>query len=128
MQSTKVFAARSSATAILSSFMILVLLGYVVDLCLHHRPRGIVDLVVLAVLVVFFGVVAFFAAIAPSMKYTVAASEVISSCGPFHWKIPISQIRSMIEKDVEWLPWSEGWKLPGYALFKIEYGQCGSVR
>ena len=29
---------------------------------------------------------------------------------------------------MSWLPWSEGWKLPGYALFKIEYGDVGAVR
>jgi hypothetical protein len=61
------------------------------------------------------------------MKYTVTDSAVIPSCGPFHWSIPISQIRAISEADLEWLPWSEGWKIPGYALFTIRYGGVDAV-
>ena len=56
------------------------------------------------------------------MKYTVTDSEVIAACGLFHWSIPIGQIRSISESDLDWLPWSEGWEIPGYTLFKIRYG------
>jgi hypothetical protein len=70
----------------------------------------------------------FFLSILPTMKYTVGDDIVVLSCGPFKWTILIRGIRSITEKDLEWLPISEGWKLPGYTLFKIRYGGIGPVR
>jgi len=70
----------------------------------------------------------FFAVILFTMKYFVINSHVILRCGPFRWKIPIADIRSIVEKDVGYLPISQGWKLPGYALFKIDCADVGPVR
>jgi hypothetical protein len=70
----------------------------------------------------------FFLCIFPTMKYSVGAGTVVLSCGPFKWLIPISSICSVREDDLEYLPKSQGWKLPGYALFRIEYGRVGIVR
>jgi hypothetical protein len=33
----------------------------------------------------------------------------------------------MTEQNLKWLPTSEGWKIPGLALFKMEYGR-GEIR
>jgi hypothetical protein len=70
----------------------------------------------------------FFLSIFPTMKYSVSADTVVLSCGPFKWPIPISSICSIREDDLQYLPKSQGWKLAGYALFRIEYGRIGIVR
>ncbi len=70
----------------------------------------------------------FFLSIFPTMKYSVSADTLVLSCGPFRWPIPISSICSIREDDLQYLPKSQGWKLAGYALFRIEYGRIGIVR
>jgi Bacterial PH domain len=70
----------------------------------------------------------FFLCIFPTMKYSVGTDTVVLSCGPFKWLIPISNICSIREDDLDYLPKSQGWKLAGYALFRIEYGRIGIVR
>lgn len=70
----------------------------------------------------------FFLSIFPTMKYAVGTDTVALSCGPFKWLIPIRSICSIREDDLEYLPKSQGWKLAGYALFRIEYGRIGIVR
>jgi len=72
--------------------------------------------------------VLFFTAILPTMRYEVGGGEIVLRCGPFRWRIAIGSIRRIAERDLEYLPWSEGWKLPGYTLFSIRYGDVGSVR
>ena len=123
MQPGIVFRARSCTTALLASATIIVLLLAAGLAAEASHPNGAAGIVLLPVLVVLF-----FAAIVPTMKYVVTDSEVILSCGPFRWRIPVDQIRSIVQKDLKWLPLSEGWKIPGYALFKIRYGQIGTVR
>jgi hypothetical protein len=123
MQAVSVFRARSYTTALLTSAAIILMLFAAALAAEASHPNGAAGVVLIPVLIV-----AFFAAIVPTMKYTVTDSEVILSCGPFHWRIPVHQIRSMVEKDLGWLPLSEGWKIPGYALFKIRYRQIGSIR
>lgn len=85
-------------------------------------------MIALGIPLVFGAVVLFFAVIEPSMKYTVTESEITPSCGPFRWRIPISEIWSIVERNLSWLLWAEGWKIPGYALFSIRYGDVGAVR
>jgi PH (Pleckstrin Homology) domain-containing protein len=70
----------------------------------------------------------FFLCIYPTMKYSIGADTLVLSCGPFKWLIPISSICRIREDDLQYLPKSQGWKLPGYALFRIEYGRIGMVR
>lgn len=70
----------------------------------------------------------FFLSIFPTMKYSVGAGTVVLSCGPFKWLIPVSNICSIKEDELEYLPKSQGWKLPGYALFRIEFAHIGIVR
>jgi Bacterial PH domain len=70
----------------------------------------------------------FFLCIFPTMKYSVGTDTLVLSCGPFKWLIPISSICSIKEDDLQYLPKSQGWKLAGYALFRIEYGRIGIVR
>ena len=127
MQPVKVFAARSFRTAMLSSVAMIAVFGGFTAVMVLHTTTRVQMLLGIAIPALLCAAVLFFAAIVPTMKYTVTNSEVIPSCGPFHWSIPISQIRSMSERDLEWLPWSEGWKIPGYTLFKIRYGGVDAV-
>lgn len=84
--------------------------------------------IVLVPVIGFVVVALFFASIYPTMKYIVRNGTIYLCCGPFRWQIPIKSVRSIVEKDLEYLPWSEGWKLPGYTLFRIRYGGIGTVR
>ena len=128
MQSVSVFPARSCLTGLLVSAVLLALLGGFSFVGLRYSPGGFDRVIALGIPLLFGAIVLFFAAIEPSMKYTVTQSEVIPSCGPFRWTIPISGIRSIVERNLSWLPWAEGWKIPGYALFTIRYGDVGTVR
>ncbi len=62
------------------------------------------------------------------MKYEVNNESIVLRCGPFHWTIVISDIRSVTEKDLDYVPLSEGWKLPGYTMFSMRFGDVGRVR
>jgi len=128
MQSVSVFSARSCLTGLLMSAVLITLLGGFSFVGLRYGSGGSDRVIALGIPLVFGAVVVFFAVIEPSMKYTVTPSEVIPSCGPFRWRIPISEIRSIVERNLSWLPWAEGWKIPGYALFTIRYGDVGTVR
>jgi len=127
MQPAEVFAARSFRTALLSSAAIVVLVAPFSALMFQHTTTSAQMWLAGVIPALLCAAVLFFAAIVPTMKYSVTDSEVIPSCGPFHWSIPIGQIRSISESDLDWLPWSEGWKIPGYTLFKIRYGGVDAV-
>jgi hypothetical protein len=98
----------------------------------RNLPHGAVETA--AVLLALLGALGvggaalFFAVILLTMKYVVSESLIILSCGPFRWQIPICDIQTIGEKTVGWLPVSEGWKLPGFALFKIDCADVGTVR
>jgi hypothetical protein len=128
MQSVNVFSARSCLTGLVMSAVLITLLGGSSLAALRYGSGGFDRVIALSIPLVFGAVVLFFAVIEPSMKYAVTESEVIPSCGPFRWRIPISGIRSIVERNLSWLPWAEGWKIPGYALFTIRYGDVGTVR
>jgi hypothetical protein len=128
MQSVSVFSARCCLTGLLMSAVLITLLGVFSFVGLRYGSGGFNRVIALGIPLVFGAVVAFLAVIEPSMKYTVTQSEVIPSCGPFRWRIPISEIRSIVERNLSWLPWADGWKIPGYALFTIRYGDVGTVR
>lgn len=70
----------------------------------------------------------FFLTTYPTMRYIIENGTLLLKCGPFKWTITIQSIKSIAEKDLKYLPYSEGWKLPGYALFKIRYGDVGAVK
>jgi len=127
MQPPKVFAARSFRTAVLSSVAIVAVIASFSVLMAQYTTTRAQLLLALAIPALLCAAVLFFASIVPTMKYTVTNTEVIAACGPFHWSIPIRQIRSISEGDLDWLPWSEGWKIPGYTLFKIRYGGVDAV-
>lgn len=127
MQPVSVFAARSSVVGLLTSAVMLILLGVFSFFGLRYGGQGLDRFIAPGIAGVFGAVVLFFAVIAPTMKYTVTDFAVIASCGPFKWTIPIDSIQSIVQKDLRWLPWSEGWKIPGLALLTIRYGDVGAV-
>ena len=128
-QAFEVFKPRKSVWGWLCSFAIVGVLGIVVVLTTHKRPHGDpAGLAATGLIIVFMIVDMFFLSIYPTMKYSVGDGIIVLSCGPFKWTILIRSIRSITEKDLEYLPLSEGWKLPGYTLFKIRYGGIGRVR
>jgi hypothetical protein len=132
MREGKIFRPRLFAVGLLSSAVFVGLMSAIAVMILRDPPHGVGETtgVGLASLVVLGlgGAALFFAVILPTMKYVVTEAQVILSCGPFRWKIPICDIQTVVEKNVGWLPISEGWKLPGYALFKIDCADVGTVR
>ena len=76
----------------------------------------IIPLTIALIVFVFFG------AIYPTMKYIVTKDYIVAKCGPFRYRIKIDSIIEIKEVNLKYLPISEGWKLPGYALFSISYG------
>lgn len=129
MQAPQVFPARSPAMGLISSGMLIAALLALALVFVRHQPlNSFWPWLPLAMMLALAAVALFFAFILPTMKYVVDDSTLILRCGPFHWKITIADIRTIVERNLSWLPWSEGWKLPGYALFKIEYGDVGAVR
>jgi hypothetical protein len=128
----KIFRPWSFVAGLLSSAVLIGVTSAAGVAILRNPPHGVVEvagvgLALLASLGVG-GAALFFAVILLTMKYVVSESQVTLRCGPFHWQIPIPDIQMIVEKNLGWLPVSEGWKLPGYALFKIECADIGSVR
>jgi hypothetical protein len=70
----------------------------------------------------------FFLVIRSTMRYVINSNAVHILCGPFDWIVPMDQIESIVEKDLGYMPLSEGWKLPGYALFSMRFSDVGKVR
>ena len=70
----------------------------------------------------------FFLVIYPTMRYIIEDGTLLLRCGPFKWTVSIERIKSITQKDLKYLPYSEGWKLPGYTLFRIRYGDVGAVK
>lgn len=128
-QTFEVFRPRTSLWGWLISVTIAAAMGALAVNTIHVYPRGEGLRWIFSGLFIAFAIAAiFFLSIFPTMKYSVGADTVALSCGPFKWRIPISNICSIKEDDLEYLPWSQGWKLPGYALFRIEYSRIGIVR
>jgi hypothetical protein len=130
MQAGSAFRPRSFAVGLISSAVFMGAMSGLAIVAVRHQPPAplIMKCVALALALGLDAAAIFFAAIFVTMKYFVTDSQVILRCGPFRWKIPIRDIRSIVERDVGWMPISEGWKLPGYALFKIQCADIGPVR
>jgi hypothetical protein len=128
-QAFEVFKPRKSVWGWLCSFAIVAVLSIIIVFTIHKHPRGDHSAWVAFGLIIAFMIPSmFFLSIFPTMKCAVGDDIIVLSCGPFKWTILIRSIRSITEKDLEYLPLSEGWKLPGYTLFKIRYGGIGLVR
>ncbi len=130
IETARAFRPRSFVVGLVSSGVFIGVLSALTVIAARHQPftHMAIKWLSLALLVGMDLAVVFFAAILVTMRYFVTDSHVILRCGPFRWTIPINDIRSIIERDVGWLPISEGWKLPGYALFKIQCADVGRVR
>jgi len=130
MNGGRAFRPRSFAAGLISSGIFIGAASGLAIVAARHPPPGplIIKWLPLALLLGVDAAAIFFAAILLTMKYFVTGSHVILRCGPFRWKIPTGDIRSIVERDVGWMPVSEGWKLPGYALFKIQCADVGPVR
>jgi hypothetical protein len=123
----RIFRPRSTPLGWASSLIVFAMLVAAPALASLNAPaRG--QRVVLALMCLLPLPVLFFTAILPTMRYEVGGGEIVPRCGPFHWRISVAEIRRIREGDLEYLAWSEGWKLPGYTLFSIRYGGIGSVR
>lgn len=120
------FRPRASLWGWLCSVAVVAGLAALLAVAIRHGTPA--DWIVSVLIIALIIPATFFLCIYPTMKYSVGAGTVVLSCGPFKWRIPISNICSIKEDDLEYLPWSQGWKLPGYALFRIEYGRIGIVR
>jgi Bacterial PH domain len=125
-QTFEVFKPRKSLWGWLSSVAVVGGLGALLVVAIRQGTPAAWIVTGLLTVLIIPGI--FFLCIYPTMKYSVGADTVILSCGPFRWLIPISNICRMREDDLQYLPKSQGWKLPGYALFRIEYGRIGMVR
>jgi Bacterial PH domain len=125
-QTFEVFKPRSSLWGWLSSVAVVGSLGALLAVAVRQGTPAAWIVTGLLTVLIIPGI--FFLCIFPTMKYSVGADTVVLSCGPSKWLIPISSICRIREDDLEYLPRSQGWKLAGYALFRIEYGRIGIVR
>jgi hypothetical protein len=121
--------ARPSVVGWISSIVVFLLIPVVLMAGLHAKPLGTNLARVLVWPSLALPLIAgFFLFIFPTMRYVVGNGEIKLICGPFRWTIPVSEVRNIVEKDLVYLPWSEGWKLPGYALFSMRFAKVGKVR
>lgn len=120
------FRPRASLWGWLCSVAVVAGLAALLAVAIRHGTPA--DWIVSVLIIALIIPATFFLCIYPTMKYSVGAGTVVLSCGPFKWRIPVSSICSIKEDELEYLPKSQGWKLPGYALFRIEYGRIGIVR
>jgi hypothetical protein len=128
-QEFAVFKPRKPVLGWLCSLALVAVLATLMVFALHNNRRGDPSAWIAFGLILAFMIPAtFFLLIFPTMKYLVGGDRVILSCGPFKWVIANHSIKSIREKDLGYIPISEGWKLPGYTLFKIRYGGVGTVR
>ena len=87
-----------------------------------------VKIVLLIISVPFAFIPIFLIAIYPTMRYELRDDGLHLICGPFKEKINYKEIRRVFEKDLKYDISSTGWKIPGYALFKIFYKDLGWVK
>ena len=87
-----------------------------------------VKIVLLIISVPFAFIPIFLIAIYPTMRYELRDDGLHLICGPFKEKINYKEIRRVFEKDLKYDISSTGWKIPGYALFKIFYRDLGWVK
>lgn len=64
----------------------------------------------------------------PTMRYELAASELVIGIGPHRWAVPYRDIEKVERTGLKYHPTSTGWKLPGFAVFKVYYAGHGDVR
>lgn len=126
----KAFRPRWPIVGLISSGVTVGGMSAIIIAVARHQPSAnmVIKWLPLALIIAFDAAALFFGLILFTMKYFVSESQVILRCGPFRWKIPAADIRSIVEKDVGYMPVSEGWKLPGYALFNIDTADVGPVR
>lgn len=125
----RVFRARSSVTGWISSLCFLGVVTVPATWFLLGSSRAhSINWVVVAPLALLAITALFFLAVYPSIRYEILHHTLLLRCGPFRWPIAIQSIRSITEKNLSYLPLSEGWKLPGYALFSMTFGDVGRVR
>jgi hypothetical protein len=118
-----VFKPRLSIAGWIFSILLPAAMALLLWAILQINNRPVVLLIAGAIICsLLLAVFLFFLAIYPTMRYYVSDDSLLLICGPFRWSIPKSDIRSIEEKDLACLSFSEGWKLPGYALFSIHYG------
>ncbi len=111
-----------------SLLLVLVMSGII--LLLRPLAAQNMALLILSVLptVIFLFVFLYFLIIFPTMRYILSDQELILKCGPVRYVIPYKEIEEIEKTDLGYHPSSTGWKLPGYALFKIYYADRGHVR
>ena len=76
----------------------------------------------------FCAALIFLIVIYPTMRYELREDALYLICGPFKTKIDYSEIKMILKANLTYDLTSTGWKIPGYALFKIYYQDKGWVR
>ncbi len=109
--------------AALSSYFL-----YLLHSALFEVSNIPVKIVLLIISVPFAFIPIFLIAIYPTMRYELRDDGLHLICGPFKEKINYKEIRRVFEKDLKYDISSTGWKIPGYALFKIFYKDLGWVK
>ncbi|MEA2006156.1 MAG: PH domain-containing protein, partial [Acidobacteriota bacterium] len=64
----------------------------------------------------------------PTMRYEISEDKLVLRCGPLKSEILLTSIKEIRKKNLKYHPYSTGWKLPGYCLFKIKYTDEDWVR
>ncbi|MEW6686923.1 MAG: PH domain-containing protein [Candidatus Edwardsbacteria bacterium] len=137
MEKKKIFKPQFSLTGWISSIIILLISSLIVfailkaipfipkGIPLHeHILFGVTFIMACCFLLASLG----FLLIYPTMRYEVENGYLILRCGPFRSKISIKDCEIIGTHTLKYHPTSTGWKIPGYALFRVYYADAGYVK
>jgi hypothetical protein len=119
---------RFSISGWLTSIALVIILVFLLQLAIRTLHSGQSSFFGIFILSIILGASIFFLLIYPTMRYELRTDALWLICGPFHWKIPYSEIKEIIKTDLRYHPTSTGWKLPGYTIGKVYYADRGNVR
>lgn len=101
---------------------------YLLHSALFEVSNILIKIVLLIISVPFTFILIFLIVIYYTMRYELRDDGLYLICGPFSDKINYKEIQRVFEKNLKYDISSTGWKIPGYALFKVFYKDLGWVK
>lgn len=62
----------------------------------------------------------------PTVRYELGPDLLLLRCGPFRYRVPLSEIESIVKRDLTMSIWS-GTRWPGFAIGTVHYGNAGMM-
>lgn len=115
--------------SILLIFILLAIVIFWPVISNFSEGMGIIVLILTGPIWVAFIIISFiFLLWYPTMRYEISEDKLVLRCGPLKSEILLTSIKEIRKKNLKYHPYSTGWKLPGYCLFKIKYTDEDWVR